>query len=576
MKNIVKGSIVTLRNDLRDLEYYGLCAWFKEYNDLRGKQIAVDKVIDVIDDKKVYTLVGVSNNLLVTEEMVEDVINDFKCQECGCEIVADDIIMVNGKPMCRKCANEKFDKCSVCGELLIDDIITLDDGSAMCRKCFNEKYFKDSHGNIHLKSDGYEVDGKWLTADELKQNTFECEKCHKRHLIENRIYHSIDICEKCMDNISNPIRCYHDYEEDFWDEKVTQEDNNGVPMFTGFELEVERVKGDMSRKVASYITNVLSKGLVVFENDGSLNDSGFEIISHPMTLNFIHSKFDTFKTMLKALSEIGYGSTSDTGFHVHVNREYLGAGTRNIDDVINNIAIILETFQKELCKFANRSSNGYCQFLTDGNGKKTLKFIKRARKNKRERYLVLNETNENTIEFRIFKSTVDYETFMATLEFVHNVVNIAKKEDINGLTWSDIISYNNGVNKFIVGYNDKLGIQSDNQISILTNIELNKENYSFKKFLNGEFAMQMYDDYEYSKHSKYFVGNLLANGVKYHNVYSNMEECLYRKCCNNQIIKVKYFNGVPRLISDTDGVLEVQDFMEVYDLWCDNIELFKS
>lgn len=576
MENIVKGSIVTLKSGLVNLKYYGLCAWFGEYDSLMGKQVVIDKVIDVIDDKKVYTLVGVSTDLLVTEEMIDSVINDFKCQECGNEIVADDIIMVNGKPMCRKCANEKFDKCSMCGELLINDIVTLDDGSAICKKCFEDKYFTDSNGKIHLKEDGFEVDGKWLTEEEVKQKTFECEKCGNRHLLENKIFHSVNICKNCFEDVPNLIKCYHNYEEDFWKNHLTSKDHSNS-LLTGFELEVEKVKSTkQNRHIASYVTKLNTEDLVVFENDGSLDDSGFEIISHPMTINYIHENSSLFKKMLEDLSEMGYGSTSDTGFHIHVNRKYLKSTTRSADDVINNIAIILETFQNELCKFANRSSNGYCKFLTNSDGKKTLKYIKRARNDKRDRYLVLNETNDNTIEFRIFKSTVDYKTFMATLEFVHNVVNIAKKEEIDGLTWNDIICYNNDENEFIVDYNNSLNIQSDVKISIISDIELNKEKYSFKKFLNGEFALQMHGNSEYLKYSRYFIGNLLANGVKHHSTYNDFEDCLEKKRYYDSVIKVKEFDGKMRLITDTERVIEVQDFVEIYELWCDNIELFKS
>jgi hypothetical protein len=43
------------------------------------------------------------------------------------------------------------------------------------------------------------------------------------------------------------------------------------------------------------------------------------------------------------------------------------------------------------------------------------------------RYRVLNFTNPSTVEFRLFKGTLKYETLLATLELVHAIIMFIKK-----------------------------------------------------------------------------------------------------------------------------------------------------
>ena len=65
------------------------------------------------------------------------------------------------------------------------------------------------------------------------------------------------------------------------------------------------------------------------------------------------------------------------------------------------------------------------------------------------RYIAINLTNTNTIEFRIFASTTDYDTFMKTLTFVNNIVMFSKyatKEQIDDLSWEDLFDTNSITN----------------------------------------------------------------------------------------------------------------------------------
>ena len=59
------------------------------------------------------------------------------------------------------------------------------------------------------------------------------------------------------------------------------------------------------------------------------------------------------------------------------------------------------------------------------------------------RYTAVNLMNDNTVEFRIFRGTLRYTTFMATLEFVDCLCQMAMKfndEVFQKMSWSDFVS----------------------------------------------------------------------------------------------------------------------------------------
>ena len=62
----------------------------------------------------------------------------------------------------------------------------------------------------------------------------------------------------------------------------------------------------------------------------------------------------------------------------------------------------------------------------------------------RDRYVAVNLTNTHTIEFRIFKSTTDWEILRSTLSLINNIAIISKymsnSDIIDKLTWEDLTS----------------------------------------------------------------------------------------------------------------------------------------
>ena len=178
--------------------------------------------------------------------------------------------------------------------------------------------------------------------------------------------------------------------------------------------------------------------LIYSTHDGTVQ---IELDTMPCSLEFHKNKMN-YKEMFKYLDEEGYkGHDCNTaGLHIHANRDYLGKTKLQQELVISKILYIIEKFNDNICIIARRN-NDYSKFVGDRAKEDTalILFDKYKREGKRA---ALNLEHKNTIEFRMFKSTLKYETFILTLEFVKDIINFAKSvsiEEIENMNWNDLM-----------------------------------------------------------------------------------------------------------------------------------------
>lgn len=177
-------------------------------------------------------------------------------------------------------------------------------------------------------------------------------------------------------------------------------------------------------------------------HDGSLRN-GIEFDTMPCTLKY-HKNEMNYKEMFKYLDEHGYKAhdTDTCGLHVHANRSYLGKSELMQQLTISKILYILEKFNDEICVIARRN-NRYSQFMGKGKDEKSIvELYGKYKSGINNKYVALNLQHDETIEFRCFKSTLKYETFILTLEFVKNIIDYAKSiniEEVELIKWSDLM-----------------------------------------------------------------------------------------------------------------------------------------
>ena len=212
----------------------------------------------------------------------------------------------------------------------------------------------------------------------------------------------------------------------------------------GIELEVD--KGGNSDDAATAFDECFTihddPEFLMFEDDGSLSD-GFEIITNPATLQYHKRLRSSYEEGFRTLVHRGYRSynTTTCGMHVHVNRTFFGLSNAEQNDVIERVIAITEKFWDELLIFSRRDNYTASRWAAKFD-KPTHEIIEEMIDERDERYNCINLQNEATIEFRIFKGTLNPRSFFATLELVNNICKFAlchTADEVNAMSWSDLL-----------------------------------------------------------------------------------------------------------------------------------------
>lgn len=185
--------------------------------------------------------------------------------------------------------------------------------------------------------------------------------------------------------------------------------------------------------------------LAYCKHDGSLQD-GFEIVTHPMTLDF-HLNEMPWAALLQRAVSLGYQShqAGTCGLHVHVNRTTFGATEAQQDACIARVLYFFEKHWDELLKFSRRTSRQLEQWAARyGYKDQPREILDHAKKGYHNgRYSCVNLQNWNTIEFRIFRGTLKQNTLIATLQLVNWICDMAisfSDEEIKAMPWTTFVS----------------------------------------------------------------------------------------------------------------------------------------
>jgi len=150
-----------------------------------------------------------------------------------------------------------------------------------------------------------------------------------------------------------------------------------------------------------------------------------------------------WQSILDECIDMGYCShkTDTCGLHVHVNRTSFRESAEEQDAVIGRILYFFEHFWSELLIFSRRTERQLNRWTSryncKGHPKEVLDHVKNLNPG---RYTCVNLLNYSTVEFRIFRGTLKYNTLMATLQLVDEICNAAvfmSDDEIMSLKWTD-------------------------------------------------------------------------------------------------------------------------------------------
>lgn len=241
-----------------------------------------------------------------------------------------------------------------------------------------------------------------------------------------------------------------------------------------------------------------------------------EFDTMPCSLEFHKNKMN-YREMFEYLDKEGYkGHDCETaGLHIHANRSYLGKSRISQELVISKILYILEKFNDEICVIARRD-NDYSEFAGEKQNEDSIVELYGKYKDKGKR-AALNLQHKDTIEFRMFKSTLKYETFILTLEFVKDIIDYAKSVDIEEIElakWSDLMNcfsselrkyYEFRYQKKVKDINGLTVKQIRKQISKLKSELKNSRNFFEKNKLQQEYCYLKKEYKELNKKEKKLI-----------------------------------------------------------------------
>ncbi len=332
--------------------------------------------------------------------------------------------------------------CAFCGEVLNEDTAYTFDGKTMCKNCYEENTVTCDNCEKRM----------WRVDAEGDSNYTLCSNCYD---------YSYTTCENCGRLIHNDDALYEDNEDypycrDCFDklneEAIKNYSYKPEPIFYGsgslfYGVELEIDKGGEDNSNAQKLLDIANRNneMIYCKHDGSINN-GFEIVSHPMSLDYHINNMNWLDVFEKAV-ELDYRShnTTTCGLHIHCSRSAFGKNHEQQEQTIGRIVFFVERHWNELVKFSRRTAENLnhwaARYATISNT--TEETYKKAKDKRMGRYVAVNLENYDTIEFRLFRGTLRHKTFIATLQLVDEIcyyaINLSDKE-MEELSWSDFVS----------------------------------------------------------------------------------------------------------------------------------------
>lgn len=376
--------------------------------------------------------------------------NQRVCADCGAIIEEGNICYnCHDDVICENCYDNSYFTCEHCGEVEADDELVVIDGGDhyICEACAQNNFAQCVHCDEWHDPDngGITTANGDYVCESCADDYYYCDECSQYYHGDDMTYCDDSDCYLCPD-------CYENYEEaqnggriysyhEFKDWKLFKNHNETPPFYIGFELEIQPKDGDTDNQLEA-LNTVYDNLNAICSHDGSLGCGGFEIVSHPQTFQYIWEHRQQMENTFNTLIDLNYTShdNNNCGLHFHVTRP-------EDPEVIDRLWLVLETYKKEILTLSRRTSSQikrWAQFLSDiiVDDKKKLKalyFIKKTDKN-HSRYMALNNENKKTIEFRFFKGTLKFNTFMGALEFINNLMTLCSnlKIPVEEITWNKL------------------------------------------------------------------------------------------------------------------------------------------
>lgn len=413
----------------------------------------------------------------------------WSCDECGVLYPLDDdhiryydSELGDDYPLCHDCFSN-LRHCTNCGCVLTNSTVYYNSNDdAYCEDCYNDVYTTCDRCGCEIPRDACV---RWWV--DTNDERYICDECADDHIVSENAWDctcgdlnsmQLNCCGHCHtpkdpDNNApatlitcDSIRTYHP--------SITltpfDDENKIVPIDTfkgyGIELEVNRDDIKTDQMWLNTLIPEINKFIgthAYYSWDGSVCN-GFEIVTQPHSEKAMRDM--KWKELFEYLLSQQFTKEScECGYHIHISKTLLGDSDDEIRETISKLIYFFEAHKTELIKLSRRTEDSlrWCKFYSDVNDygiyipytdnveKINLrnkftehnKIVTRDKTDAFVKYATYNDSVDtyscrgainlncykktNTIEIRLFRSTLEYDDFIGIFDFVTTLVKNARR-----------------------------------------------------------------------------------------------------------------------------------------------------
>ena len=402
-----------------------------------------------------------SASLTLTENGEPTMTDNLKpCAHCGQLVPADELtlVMTDGtvETWCCECVDTDASYCDHCEDYCAGESVGVYHNGHLegwCEQCATTRASEcDCCHDLNAENDlnnvyVYGIGNQSICNSCLDENYYQCSDCGDYCLEDDIQFH--DGCYYCP--ACAPAQYLEDYHHTGAEHFLTVGNENMQP-YLGVELEMEFDTSDARENAAEYIcTNTAYGAFYECKEDSSLGEYGMEVVTQPATPAYHMHGYDQLMLSAGTLYDATSHDNGDCGLHVHIDRAYFEvtdtpyASTR----AAYIMDTIFSTCESQIVCFTRRGYaqlNHWAQLMNMAACKSTQTLdykLTEYRSSKYTRYQAVNTENRETIELRLFRGTLNAETYYATLEFVAALAYLTRAlipcpEFAETLTWPDL------------------------------------------------------------------------------------------------------------------------------------------
>lgn len=355
-----------------------------------------------------------------------------------------------------------------------DDLATTPSGDALCVGC---RIYCERCDNYDYEDNSRGVEGVGIYCGSCADNyTFWCESCECTYSDNDSSYHLADVgvywCEGCCSDNANWCDNCDEYNRDECENcddggrLINQYSYKPDPIFHGnskdnlyfgIELEMEIRDGDLSAS-SEYVMEMMGD-FTYLKDDSSIGSGGykgFEMVSHPATLDYFTNNKNLWTTLdyLKRVHIARSWDAKNCGLHIHISR----AGFKSGAHTHRFLSLIYKNSDK-MMKLGGRKSN-YAKFNDvykyddfDRPYFTLADKVAHPHNAMTERFSAVNTQNLHTLELRFFRGTMNPDGVLSAIQLAHATVEYTRNLTLSdvkmgALSWewfADWIQANNGL-----------------------------------------------------------------------------------------------------------------------------------